>query len=68
MRVVKVTSGSEAARLLNEVGRVMDAHAGVTIRRVDDATLEIDGAERRTVEEVLGVASVTWSTHVRIDG
>lgn len=67
MLVRKVTSGTEAQRILGELTRVMDGQPGVTVRRVDEDTLEVAGAERKAVDEVLNVISVTWSVHVRLD-
>jgi hypothetical protein len=63
----KVTSGTEAQRILGELARVMDGRPGVTVRRVDEDTLELDGADRAAVDEVLTVISLTWSVHVTLD-
>jgi hypothetical protein len=66
MRVSKVTSGTEADRILSELYRAFDGRPGVTARREDENTVEIVGADRAAVDEVLNVISVTWPVHVRV--
>jgi hypothetical protein len=67
VRVRKVTSGTEADRILSELYRTFDGRPGVTARREDEDTVEISGADRAAVDEVLSAISVTWSVHVRLD-
>jgi hypothetical protein len=65
--ISKVTSGTEAQRILGELTRVMDGRPGVTVRRVDEDTLELSGVEQVDVGQALAVISLTWSVHVRLD-
>jgi hypothetical protein len=67
MRVSKVTSGTEADRILSELYRAFDGRPGVTARREDENTVEIVGADRAAVDEILNLASFTWPIHVRVE-
>jgi hypothetical protein len=67
----KVTSGTEASRLLNEVTQWADRAADIGYSRRDDNTLELAitgdmelAAAQRLVEDALAAANPTWSIHV----
>lgn len=65
--VRKRTSGTEADRIVNELARVMDAAAGVTVTRQDGETLVLGGADRDTVDQALDAISMTWPVHVGLE-
>jgi ABC-type sugar transport system substrate-binding protein len=67
----KVTSGTEASRLLAEATRWADGVPGAGFIRRDENTLELTvtgdidlAAAQRLVEDALAAANPTWSIHV----
>ena len=68
----RAMTGTESARLLNELARWGDSSAGIAVQRSEDA-LEVAFADvdpqhaRRMVEDVLTMANASWPIHVGLD-